>query len=90
MLLHQFCTVVGAKILMKICHIVYIRSHNFKYLESKKATKYLLSFTADASEITFDPDDIITNIEQIDPGWWTGVTPDGSQGMFPANYVELL
>ncbi|XP_071089460.1 drebrin-like protein B isoform X1 [Haliotis cracherodii] len=44
---------------------------------------------ADDSEITFDPDDIITNIEQIDDGWWTGTAPDGSNGMFPANYVEI-
>lgn len=45
---------------------------------------------ADETEITFDPDDIITQVEQIDPGWWTGVAPDGSRGMFPANYVELI
>ncbi|XP_061194534.1 drebrin-like protein B isoform X2 [Saccostrea echinata] len=45
---------------------------------------------ADESEITFDPDQIITNIEQIDEGWWTGMGPDGSHGMFPANYVELI
>ncbi|XP_067656864.1 drebrin-like protein B [Haliotis asinina] len=45
---------------------------------------------ADDSEITFDPDDIITNIEQIDDGWWTGTAPDGTSGMFPANYVELI
>ena len=42
------------------------------------------------NEISFDPDDIITHIEQIDSGWWLGVAPDGKQGMFPANYVELI
>ena len=46
--------------------------------------------TADDTEITFDPDDIITHVEQIDPGWWTGEAPDGSRGMFPANYVEMI
>ncbi|XP_062913295.1 drebrin-like b isoform X3 [Mobula hypostoma] len=45
---------------------------------------------ADDTEISFDPDDIITNIEQIDEGWWRGYAADGSYGMFPANYVELL
>ena len=47
-------------------------------------------FLADDTEITFDPEDIITNIEQIDEGWWQGFGPDGSYGMFPANYVELI
>ncbi|XP_072917892.1 drebrin-like b isoform X5 [Hemitrygon akajei] len=45
---------------------------------------------ADETEISFDPDDIITNIEQIDEGWWRGYAANGSFGMFPANYVELL
>ncbi|XP_056320576.1 drebrin-like b isoform X4 [Danio aesculapii] len=45
---------------------------------------------ADDSEISFDPDDIITGIEMIDEGWWRGYGPDGHFGMFPANYVELL
>ncbi|XP_059817877.1 drebrin-like b isoform X5 [Hypanus sabinus] len=45
---------------------------------------------ADETEISFDPDDIITNIEQIDEGWWRGYAANGSYGMFPANYVELL
>ncbi|XP_077399080.1 drebrin-like protein B isoform X2 [Vanacampus margaritifer] len=45
---------------------------------------------ADDTEITFDPDDIITGIEMVDEGWWRGYAPDGHYGMFPANYVELL
>uniref|UniRef100_A0A5F8GC68 Src substrate cortactin n=1 Tax=Monodelphis domestica TaxID=13616 RepID=A0A5F8GC68_MONDO len=39
-------------------------------------------------EISFDPDDIITNIEMIDDGWWRGVCK-GRYGLFPANYVEV-
>ena len=51
----------------------------------------LMPFIAgDDTEITFDPGDIITDIEQIDEGWWQGTGPDGSFGMFPANYVELI
>lgn len=45
---------------------------------------------ADDTEITFDPDDIITNISMIDEGWWQGTAPNGAYGLFPANYVELL
>ncbi|XP_032806690.2 drebrin-like protein B isoform X2 [Petromyzon marinus] len=45
---------------------------------------------ADDTEISFDPGDLISNIEQIDDGWWNGSGPDGSRGMFPANYVELV
>ncbi|KAG5840572.1 hypothetical protein ANANG_G00190190 [Anguilla anguilla] len=45
---------------------------------------------ADDTEISFDPDDIITGIEMIDEGWWRGYSPDGGYGMFPANYVEVI
>uniref|UniRef100_A0A8D0D7M2 Drebrin-like b n=1 Tax=Sander lucioperca TaxID=283035 RepID=A0A8D0D7M2_SANLU len=45
---------------------------------------------ADDTEISFDPDDMITGIEMIDEGWWRGFSPDGHFGMFPANYVELI
>lgn len=45
---------------------------------------------ADDTEITFDPNDIITEIDQIDEGWWRGRGPDGRIGLFPANYVSLL
>ncbi|CAB3367713.1 Hypothetical predicted protein [Cloeon dipterum] len=39
-------------------------------------------------EISFDPDDLITNIEMIDEGWWRGMCK-GQFGLFPANYVQL-
>ncbi|KAM4676219.1 drebrin-like protein [Discoglossus pictus] len=45
---------------------------------------------ADDTEISFDPDDLISHIEMIDEGWWRGYGPAGNYGMFPANYVELL
>ena len=38
-------------------------------------------------ELSFDPDDVITNI-QIDEGWWRGEC-GGQIGLFPANYVQL-
>ena len=27
--------------------------------------------------------DIITDVEEIDEGWWTGVGPGGKSGLFP-------
>ena len=49
------------------------------------------SLLAGDTEISFDIDEIITDIEQIDEGWWRGVRElDGSYGLFPANYVELI
>jgi len=42
----------------------------------------------DDDEISFDPDDVITNLEFVDEGWWRG-TCRGVNGLFPANYVEL-
>lgn len=47
-------------------------------------------FAADDTEISFDPENLITGIEVIDEGWWRGYGPDGHFGMFPANYVELI
>ncbi|ELU11497.1 hypothetical protein CAPTEDRAFT_50443, partial [Capitella teleta] len=43
---------------------------------------------ADDDELTFDPGELITNIEFIDPDWWKGQCR-GAVGLFPANYVEL-
>lgn len=45
---------------------------------------------ADDTEITFDPGDIITHIDAIDEGWWQGLGPDGTYGLFPANHVEVI
>lgn len=59
-------------------------------LSTKLISNLYSIFSADETEVTFDPGDIITNIDQIDDGWWTGYTADGHRGMFPANYVEVL
>jgi len=42
----------------------------------------------DDDEISFDPDDVITDLEFLDEGWWRG-TCHGVNGLFPSNYVEL-
>ncbi|KAM8974598.1 src substrate cortactin-like isoform 2-T2 [Pelodytes ibericus] len=40
-------------------------------------------------EISFEPQDVITDIEMLDEGWWNG-TCRGRRGLFPANYVEFV
>uniref|UniRef100_A0A2K5KGK3 Hematopoietic lineage cell-specific protein n=1 Tax=Colobus angolensis palliatus TaxID=336983 RepID=A0A2K5KGK3_COLAP len=42
-----------------------------------------------SDELSFDPDDVITDIEMVDEGWWRGHC-HGHFGLFPANYVKLL
>ncbi|XP_012585403.1 PREDICTED: hematopoietic lineage cell-specific protein [Condylura cristata] len=42
-----------------------------------------------SDEISFDPEDIITDIDMVDEGWWRGRCR-GQYGLFPANYVKLL
>lgn len=51
-------------------------------------TVAVCSLPAGDDEISFDPDDVVTNIEMIDDGWWRGLCK-GRYGLFPANYVEL-
>ena len=46
-------------------------------------------YSAGDDEISFDPDDIIENIEEVDEGWWIGEV-NGARGLFPSNYVELI
>ncbi|XP_026233471.1 src substrate cortactin isoform X4 [Anabas testudineus] len=64
--------------------------HQYEYSEDIGLTAVALYDyqAAGDDEISFDPDDIITNIEMIDEGWWRGVCR-GAYGLFPANYVEL-
>uniref|UniRef100_A0A2K6RC59 Hematopoietic cell-specific Lyn substrate 1 n=1 Tax=Rhinopithecus roxellana TaxID=61622 RepID=A0A2K6RC59_RHIRO len=48
------------------------------------------TFSSEGSdELSFDPDDVITDIEMVDEGWWRGHC-HGHFGLFPANYVKLL
>lgn len=44
----------------------------------------------DESEISFEPGDIIRDVETLDKAWWRGWSKDGRQGLFPANYVETI
>uniref|UniRef100_A0A1A7XWD7 Uncharacterized protein n=2 Tax=Iconisemion striatum TaxID=60296 RepID=A0A1A7XWD7_9TELE len=44
----------------------------------------------DETEISFEPGDIIRDVETVDKAWWRGWSKDGRQGLFPANYVETI
>lgn len=42
----------------------------------------------DYDELTLKEGDVITDISEIDDGWWYGVL-NGKRAMFPANYVKV-
>ncbi|XP_076853755.1 uncharacterized protein LOC143509185 isoform X2 [Brachyhypopomus gauderio] len=44
----------------------------------------------DENELSFEPGDIISHVEMVDKSWWRGYSKDGHQGLFPANYVEMI
>ncbi|KAK7173485.1 hypothetical protein R3I93_003338 [Phoxinus phoxinus] len=44
----------------------------------------------DENELSFEPGDIISDVETIDKAWWRGFSKDGRQGLFPANFVETI
>ncbi|XP_063982029.1 drebrin-like protein [Diachasmimorpha longicaudata] len=71
-----------------------LSGENFLYFdpnnEGMKARALYDYQAADDTEITFDPGDVITHIDAIDEGWWQGLAPDGTYGLFPANYVEVI
>lgn len=52
------------------------------------ALKTCFAHTEADDEISFNPDEIITNIEMIDEGWWKGQCR-GRVGLFPRAYVQL-
>ncbi|KAG0171799.1 hypothetical protein DFQ28_004776 [Apophysomyces sp. BC1034] len=46
---------------------------------------------AESNEMTLIEGETILQIDQVDEGWWFGVSADGKkQGLFPANYVQVL
>uniref|UniRef100_A0A8B9KC02 Drebrin n=1 Tax=Astyanax mexicanus TaxID=7994 RepID=A0A8B9KC02_ASTMX len=44
----------------------------------------------DENELSFEPGDIIRDVETVDKAWWRGFSKDGRQGLFPANYVQTM
>ncbi|KFH65254.1 hypothetical protein MVEG_08735 [Podila verticillata NRRL 6337] len=46
---------------------------------------------AEENEMSLFEGEIITNVTELDVGWWSGESEDGTRsGLFPANYVEVI
>ncbi|KAG0207611.1 hypothetical protein BGX28_001202 [Mortierella sp. GBA30] len=46
---------------------------------------------AEENEMTLYEGEIIRNVTELDVGWWSGESEDGTRsGLFPANYVEVI
>ncbi|KAG1937260.1 drebrin [Pimephales promelas] len=59
--------------------------------ESLLRVRALYDYQAeDENELSFEPGDIISDVETIDKAWWRGSSKDGRQGLFPANFVETI
>ncbi|KAH6578591.1 hypothetical protein BASA60_003557 [Batrachochytrium salamandrivorans] len=51
----------------------------------------LYDYTPDESnEIPLTENETVSNIIQIDEGWWEGTNSQGQRGLFPGNYVEVI
>jgi hypothetical protein len=44
----------------------------------------------ESNEIDLVDGEVITDVVQVDEGWWTGTNSQGRNGLFPSNYVEVL
>jgi hypothetical protein len=45
---------------------------------------------AEDNEIELREGEYVTNIDMVDDDWWMGTNAQGEQGLFPANYVEIV
>uniref|UniRef100_A0A668AWR9 Hematopoietic cell-specific Lyn substrate 1 n=1 Tax=Myripristis murdjan TaxID=586833 RepID=A0A668AWR9_9TELE len=62
--------------------------YDYRDLSSGQMAVAIYDYQGD-DEISFDPDDVITNIEMVDEGWWRGQC-HGRVGLFPAAFVKML
>ncbi len=76
---------------LRDCLIINVIFKETAVITPKIENYYLKNFfvVAGDDEVTFDPGDIITDIEQVDEGWWMGDV-NGKRGLFPSNYAELI
>ncbi|KAF9437008.1 hypothetical protein BGZ76_002278 [Entomortierella beljakovae] len=46
---------------------------------------------SEENEMTLFEGEVIRNVTELDVGWWSGESEDGTRsGLFPANYVEVI
>jgi len=62
-----------------------------EYQESSQTCEALYEYVAqNEGELSFYAGDIITVLDtSSEDGWWQGIAPDGSQGYFPSNFVQM-
>jgi hypothetical protein len=47
-------------------------------------------FVGEANEMALEEGEVITQIDQVDEGWWFGVSEDGKkEGLFPGKILVL-
>ncbi|KAG2209836.1 hypothetical protein INT47_001985 [Mucor saturninus] len=62
-----------------------------KHHQGVSATVLFAYEASENNEMTLHEGEIVHQIDQVDEGWWFGVSEDGKkQGLFPANYVQIL
>ena len=73
------------------------KAENERKISEEKAQQMPSSLSAVAlydydaneiNEVSFRENDVITDIVQLDEGWWQGYV-NGKNGLFPSNYVHL-
>ncbi|ORZ18972.1 hypothetical protein BCR42DRAFT_349717 [Absidia repens] len=71
-----------------------VTAHSSAHAAGSNVLSAVVLFGYDAgesNEMTLLEGEVVTEIDQVDDGWWFGVSEDGKkQGLFPANYVQLL
>uniref|UniRef100_A0A3Q0QXZ5 Hematopoietic cell-specific Lyn substrate 1 n=1 Tax=Amphilophus citrinellus TaxID=61819 RepID=A0A3Q0QXZ5_AMPCI len=75
---------------LMIINLSYLTAEDNEYEDLSGGQKAIAIYDYEGDdEISFNPDDIIHNIEMIDEGWWKGQC-HGRTGLFPAAYVQLI
>ncbi len=58
-------------------------------MADKKKARVVFDYVAQTDgELSLKVGDVIENVTEVHPGWWTGVLR-GEKGFFPVNYVEV-
>ncbi|KAG0743023.1 hypothetical protein G6F23_006353 [Rhizopus arrhizus] len=75
-------------------HASHLASANAALPNGTNGLSAIVLFAYDASEaneMSLEEGEVITEIDQVDEGWWFGISENGKkEGLFPANYVEIL